>query len=197
MLEKLVRRLVAYFSDSRFLLRNMHIASRISLITERRVGSVVITGLDSECYRNAVLLFEAFNSSGHMGWSKRILYRIYGNRLVLVARDAEGVILGAAFYYFNQRDIEDRTVHAAFSVVEPAVRGKGLVTEIRRHGIRHFKMNGFSGVSSRVSEENRASLAANIKLGFVSRDVYKDPVTGAVRHYLVCEFDRQVSETDE
>lgn len=197
LVKKITAKISALLSEIRFLIRNVRVAFSISKIPERKVGSIRTFGLDGETYPQAKELYEKFNSSRRLGRSRRLLYHIFGSRLVVACKDQDGKLLGAAFYYFNERDVKDGTVHQSFSVVDSSARGKGVATEIRRSAILHFSNNGFKGLSSRVSIENKASLSSNYKLGFVSREIYTDPVTGLARHYLVCEFDRQVRETDE
>lgn len=192
--DKVNGKIAALFREARFLIRNMRIALSISKIPDRRIGSIRTHGLDGDTYDLAKALYERFNSSGRLSRSRRLLYRIFGSRLVVACKDQDGKLLGAAFYYFNERDVKDGTVHQSFSVVDSSARGKGVATEIRRSAILHFSHNGFKGLSSRVSIDNKASLSSNLKLGFKSVETYKDPSTGKIRHYLICHFNERHGE---
>lgn len=194
MLLKFREKINALIAEFRFLYRNVRCAFLLSQIPERKIGSIRTFGLDRRSYHGAKGLYEKFSSSKRLSRSRRLLYRLFGSKLVVVCQDQDGRLLGAAFYYFNERDIRDGTVHVSFSVVDFFARGRGVATEIRRSGILHFLENGLKGISSRVSVENKASLASNFKLGFESIETYTDPVTGQVRHYLICFFNKKYGE---
>ncbi|UYG01887.1 GNAT family N-acetyltransferase [Halomonas sp. LR3S48] len=137
----------------------------------------------------ALALYAKLHDGRAMDLPRRWLYRLAGNRLGVVALDTQDRVVGAAFYGFSRRDLLEGRVHSSFSGVDPAHRGQGLATELRRTAILHFRANGVRGYSSRISADNVASLKPSLRLGFRIAERYHDPVSGELRYYLVCDFD--------
>lgn len=118
-----------------------------------------------------------------MGLFSKLVLRLSGGRLCLVAC-AGGTLIGVDHFYFNHRDFADGTIHEGYVAVDPAYHGRGIATAMRKHCIEHFGASGIRGVSTRVSEENAASMTSAANAGFVSRERYTDN-SGQVRHYMV------------
>ena len=102
--------------------------------------------------------------------------------------DGARSIVGINFYYLNFRDFKEGTVHEGFVGVAPGFEGQGIATAIRRLAVRHFENSGFSGISSRVSCSNFASLKSARKIGYEPVEKYFDDLSGELRFYLVCKL---------
>lgn len=111
-------------------------------------------------------------------------------RLLVVKKktDNRKEIVGMNFYYLNSRDFKEGTIHEGFIGVMTEFEGRGVATQMRKHAQFHFKKAGFSGISTRISENNLGSLHSAEKLGFKSIDEYKDPVTNEKRFYMISNF---------
>lgn len=125
---------------------------------------------------------------GRLSLFNKTLYVFSCRKLVLVAvAKPAGVseIIGIDMFYSNARDFKERTIHEGFVGVSPSVRGRGVATELRKCAIAHFSKNRFSGISSRISLSNHASLSSAKKLGFLPVEQYFDQETQEDRYYLV------------
>jgi GNAT superfamily N-acetyltransferase len=136
----------------------------------------------------ALALYAELHDGRPLDLPRRWLYRLAGERLGVVALDISGRVVGAAFYGFSRRDLNEGRVHSSFSGVHPSHRGRGLATELRRSAILHFHANGVRGYSARISVDNAASLKPSLRLGFRIIERYRDPSSGEQRCYLVCDF---------
>jgi len=106
-------------------------------------------------------------------------------------KSSDGRIIGMGLYYFNKRDIIERTIHEGYTGLKTDYRGLGIGTQARRCALEHFaKFRFLNGVSSKVSLDNLPSLKSNIKLGFEVKEQYWDDNMKKERVYLVCSLDR-------
>ena len=88
----------------------------------------------------------------------------------------------------NKKDIKENTIHEGFIGVVPEASGRGIATKMRQMAIQHFKLAGFSGISTRISLNNSASLMSAKKIGFQPVEEYQEPSTGEKRYYMICNF---------
>ncbi|PID29103.1 MAG: hypothetical protein CSB55_02170 [Candidatus Cloacimonadota bacterium] len=109
----------------------------------------------------------------------------------LLADKAENKIAGAEFYYFNERDKKEKTVHQGFRGILPEYQGKGLGTCLTKFACSAFSESKLCGVSSRVSRNNPASFYSNKKAGFEVTEKYFDPKINEERYYMKNIFKRQ------
>jgi RimJ/RimL family protein N-acetyltransferase len=54
---------------------------------------------------------------------------------------------------------------------------------------QHFRANGFSGLSTRISPENKASLVSAKKIGFEVVSLLPKEVVVSGSYYLVCDLE--------
>ncbi len=111
-------------------------------------------------------------------------------RLCIVAEDQSAGIVAFVFFYFNDRDVRERTVHEGFIGVLPEFQGRGIGTTMRRHAVAHFAGAGLAGMSTRITLSNTASLNPSLKLGFQIVDRYQDSHSAEERAYLRLTFPR-------
>jgi len=103
----------------------------------------------------------------------------------------KGEVFGLGLYYFNKKDILEKTIHEGYVGLKAGYRGMGIGTKARRYALQHFAQFRFlNGVSSRVSLNNLPSLKGNIKLGFEIKERYWDEKMKEERVYLVCSLDK-------
>lgn len=130
------------------------------------------------------------------GW-RRLLYWLVGQRLCVVAlsnmeRKTKGrdCVIGFSFYYFNERDVREHSIHEAFMGVSPSEQGKGVSTAFRHFTYAHFSKTRLKGVSTRISADNLASLAGARKAGHEPVEEYFDQTLGLSRYYLFCDLSK-------
>lgn len=115
-----------------------------------------------------VLRMYAVNSGAELDLPRTLLLRVAGRRLCVVAIDTQNDdLVGMEFFYRNFRDFRERTIHEAYIAVSPEYRGRGLATAMRRSTIAHFASSRLSGVSTRISASNTASLKSALAAGFL------------------------------
>ncbi|MFY0990299.1 GNAT family N-acetyltransferase [Halomonas sp. C05BenzN] len=195
-LSRLIRRLQGPVAAAAMLARNLLRARRLAPVEPRTQGDYRFEGMGRRHLAGALALYAGLHDGKPLDPARRLLYRLAGGRLGVVALDPERRVVAAGFYGFSPRDLHEGRVHAAFSGVLPAHRGRGLATEVRRTAILHFRANGLTGYSSRISADNVASLKASHKLGFRVVDRYTDAARGEARCYLVCDFDNDFRDSN-
>lgn len=123
----------------------------------------------------------------------KTLYKLSGKKYAVIATMRKGddmQIVGINMYYYNERDINDGTIHEGFIGVKPEVRGRGIATNLRKISLEHYLQNNHDGISTRISVNNIASLQSSLKLGFKPIEKYFDPVLSEYRYYLVHKFSK-------
>ncbi|KAA0014687.1 GNAT family N-acetyltransferase [Billgrantia pellis] len=187
-----------FIKQARALVAGLHVI-RHSLILAHHLarrepvqaGAVVYRGLQKHEYDQAMAFYTALHDGRRLAWPQRFLYRLAGDKLVLVAVIEESgatQIIGIDMFYVNARDRAEHTVHEGYIGVRRDMTGKGVATELRKVAIEHFARHGLKGVSSRISADNAPSLVSAKKLGFVPVDRYHDAAMRAERLYLIRWF---------
>ena len=191
MLIKFIKRIYLAYS---FLYRNL-------------LGSIVLDSLSVvRDYQNNIL-YRSYNNSDEVQVSKllleligfgfsleqRWLYRIVGNKVLRVAVSIDDErIVGAEVFYFNKQDITDGTIHEGFIGVLPDMNRRGIATTMRKISLNDFSHMKLKGVSSRISDNNLASLGSAKKLGFKIIEKYFDSDLNAYRYYLIYNLEEKV-----
>lgn len=121
---------------------------------------------------------------GNLPRYDRLLLKLSGPRMCIVATK-DGQVIGFDHFYFNDRDLKENTVHEGYVAVSNSHAGRGIASHMRRLSAEHFKRCGFSGISTRISHNNYASMASARKCGFISVEDYSDPGTNEIRSYLI------------
>lgn len=180
-----------------FILRNLWCGRQLVPFAPAQFGAFVIEAMRPEALEAVARNYTLLTQGGRLERKKLAVLRLLGPRLCLVARAAgPGDILGMAIYYFNQRDRKDNTIHEGYIGLHEAMRGRHLGTFMRQHALAHFSMSGLSGMSSRVSSGNLPSLRSGMKLGFEVAETYFDHSLGEERHYLICDFRRNIEQSN-
>lgn len=173
-----------------FIFLNLRACNKLVPISVNIYNGMVYRGAKDKQDRLEIYqLYDSFHPGKKLHWSKRLVYRFAGSKLLMTAwDDKERKLVGIDIYYFNPRDISENSVHQGFTGVHPEWQGKKIGTEIRKQALRHFAANGLSAVSSRVSLTNISSLKSNEKLGFKPEESYFDDKLGEERYYLKCDL---------
>lgn len=175
-----------------FAARNIRLARRIGDIKNEEFGDLIFRGYSASDAKAISEIYQELNDGAVFSRIQRELYSRVGRRCMLVVeqRDPFGAskIVGMNMYYLNKRDIQENTIHEGFVGVVPEASGRGIATQMRKIAMRHFKSAGLSGISTRISLNNVASLMSAKKIGFRAVEEYKEPSTGEQRCYMVCKF---------
>ncbi len=175
-----------------FSMKNISATRRIVDFKSEYVDELLFRGYSALDEKAITEMYRQLNDGAIFSQIQRILYSYIGRRCLLVAeqKDAVGAskIVGMNMYYLNKRDVQENTIHEGFIGVVPEAGGQGIATKMRQIAIRHFKAAGFSGISTRISLNNTASLVSAKKIGFQPVEEYQEPSTGEQRYYMVCKF---------
>lgn len=175
-----------------FYIRNISAARRISEIRRVMVGDFLFRGYSRADADAVAKIYEQLNDGAAFSMMHRMLFRFIGKRCLFVVEkkycDGASEIVGINVYYLNKRDIQEHTVHEGFIGVIPEAGGLGIATKMRKMAIAHFKASGFSGISTRISLDNAASLKSAKNIGFQPVEKYVDRSTGEQRYYMICKF---------
>ena len=178
------------FLTALFLARNIWKTRNIPVIPKKSLSQVEFLPCTKDFVPSVAQLYSEFHQGRNLGVAKKSLLKLAGKKLCLVVRDKEtGKIVGFSLYYFNSRDLKEKTVHSGFIGLLPEYRGRGIGTERGLHALRHFgRSQSLRGISCRVSLNNTASLKSTNKVGFKEKERYYDPIMGEERVYLVCDL---------
>ncbi|HEY9279476.1 MAG TPA: GNAT family N-acetyltransferase [Eoetvoesiella sp.] len=187
-MKKIIKETLAFAASIQFLCRNLWAARHIKPVTRQEQDGITFRGMIKEDEPAICALYAELNANAPLPWSRRLLYRLVGPRLMMVATDQQQNVVGMAMYYFNKRDRLEGTAHIGLTGISTKLQGKGLGTRIRIYGMDHLFKNGVTGISSRVSLTNIASLRSNEKLGFKPVEQYYDSTTKEQRYYLICSL---------
>jgi RimJ/RimL family protein N-acetyltransferase len=156
------------------------------------VAGVTYRGLRASEMSIVQELYAEMSGAGRLPMHLRWVYRVLGKKMVVVAVKNCGTsekVIGVDMFYFNARDIRDRTIHEGFIGVAAEWRGNGIATTLRRCAIRSFRDGRIAGISSRIDVGNIPSLNSARRTGFRPVERYRDPDLGVDRYYLVNHFE--------
>lgn len=172
-----------------FLAQNAASARHLSKIESITSGSYTVRGLSKRDLESVENIYRSLHDGKALSHQKRKLVRFLGDRIGFgLFREETSNLVGIGVYYFNGRDVDERTVHEGFTGLLPSCQGAGLGSWLRSVAIAHFEKNGLAGVSSRITAGNMKSLKSNERLGFELIERYYDAALGEDRLYLVKRF---------
>lgn len=137
-------------------------------------------------------LYKQLHDGTGLSLEKRLLLRFAGSKFCYILVSEKGEIFGLGLYYFNKRDIIEKTIHVGYTGMKKEFRGMGIGTVAFRNALQHFaKIDVLRGVSSRVSLDNIPSLIGKSKGNiFEIKEKYWDENEQKERVYLVCDLDK-------
>ena len=190
MLRRIVGKIVTVRERLCLLQREFYTLMSLEEIPVRNEGGIVFRG----CKRFELIrlrsLYLRLNVNGALSVFRTVCYFVSGYKFIVVAQDSSsGRLVGMDVYYFNHRDLVENTVHEGFVGVEPAYEGRGIATIMRFLAKKHFKIGGISGISTRISPDNKASLGSACKAGFEIIDQPKDKADNGASYYMVCNLE--------
>jgi RimJ/RimL family protein N-acetyltransferase len=188
-INEVLRKCRGFIRLLKYLALNFNGAIKIKKIKTTPYGPITVKACLPRYRAAAFDLYLSANNSARISFANYIIWSLFGSRLCFVAVDPDDKVEGIAFFYFNEKDIKDKTVHQSFIGVAERNRGKGTGTLLTKTAIHHFRSNSLGGISSRVSKNNIPSLKVKLKLGFKPVEEYFDPVMQEDRYYLVCNFE--------
>lgn len=151
-------------------------------------GTYIIQGCKYHQLKEAETVYRDLNGKNFSNIQK-ILLKLYSKKSLLVAVDkSTHKIVSINLFYVNHRDYIENTIHGGYIGVLPDYEGKGIATNMRKFAKSYFKKSGFSGISSRISKNNIASLKTAEKVGFTPIEEYYDNILGEERYYLRCNL---------
>jgi len=162
--------------------------NKFSIIDSNVYSDLVIRGYKPLDEEEVSKIYIQLNG---IGFSKyhRDLYKLAGDKILLLAADMKtNKIVGMDMFYFNSRDFKENTIHEGFIGVLPEFEGQGIATKMRQEAINHFRRNGLSGISTRISKNNLGSLRSAEKLGFKPVEQYYDEQMQEERYYMINWF---------
>lgn len=175
-----------------FIARNIRAARKVPEIKSEKVEELLFRGYIPSDASAISAIYKKLNNETIFSCVQQELYSWVGRRYMIVVEhgDISGAtkIVGMNMYYLNKRDIQENTVHEGFIGVDPMMGGRGIATKMRQIAFQHFKSSNFSGISTRISLNNAASLNSAIKIGFQAVEEYRESSTGEQRYYMVCKF---------
>lgn len=152
-------------------------------------GDVLIRGFKVRDLLQLRQLYFELNPAGSLSLPRCLWGAISYRRLLIVAEESQSkALVGMDLFYFNARDLQESTVHEGFVGVVPMHRGKGLASNMRVIAKQHFQRNGLTGISTRISQDNQASLTSALKLGFKVVETHHS-AAGAENYYMVCKLE--------
>ncbi|UYO99168.1 GNAT family N-acetyltransferase [Oceanotoga sp. DSM 15011] len=151
-----------------FLFINLFSGIKLSKFKIFNFENYCIKPLDKNNFWKILTLYQDNNLGLRLNLDKKILYKFLGKKYCYIIIDKRNnTFVGMGMYYFNRKDIKEKTIHEGYIGLKKEYREKGLGTISRKYALEHFsKLKFLKGVSSRVSLDNIPSLKGNLKLGF-------------------------------
>lgn len=168
--------------------RDTRAALQLSQIPLKRNGDITYRGICRSELSVLNRLYTQMSGANGLPFYRRCVYWLVGKRLVIVAifkDDGIDRLVGIDMFYFNKRDICEKTVHEGFIGVDSTFRGRGVATELRRNATAHFYHSGLEGISTRIDTANQPSLKSALNIGFRPVEKYWDDKTSVERYYLI------------
>jgi len=172
-----------------FLSLNILCFFKVKKIISSVEGTIQISGLKRDKLQAVLNIYAHFNKQTKMSLVNKLVLILFGNRICFIAEDLiKKEIIAINFFYFNMRDIYEKSIHEGFIGVIDAHQGKGIATKMRKYALQHLSTSNFQGVSTRISKNNFASFNSAKKLGFEVKEEYFDIFSKEERAYLKCNF---------
>lgn len=174
-----------------FLGRNIFYSFKLSKFEKIELENYKIEPLKRKNLKETLKLYKNLNDGKRLSLDRRLMLTFAGSKFCYILVSEKGEVFGLGLYYFNKKDILEKTIHEGYVGLKAGYRGMGIGTKARRYALQHFAQFRFlNGVSSRVSLNNLPSLKGNIKLGFEIKEQYWDEKMKEERVYLVCSLDK-------
>lgn len=167
-----------------FLFRNLVFFRSCPRFEKRVEGKVILEGASWGDISAIRRIYKFWNGGKDFGFCRTVLVGLIGRKICLVAK-RNGVTVGYDLFYVNMRDIYDKTVHEGFVGLLKSEVSKGLGSSLRNFAGEHFRRCGIFGISSKINQENSASLRSAEKVGFKIVDNQPDILDGKKQFYLV------------
>lgn len=152
-----------------YLILNLRHAVGLTDFRAARLHGILLRGLEATELCTIQKICASAGYPRALSLHRRILYFLLGRKLALVAEDPDGTLVGVVLYYFNPRDIEERTIHEGLICVIPSRQGQGIGKAMRTYALQHFDARHGLGMSSIVAVDNLRSLRPLLSMGFVVR----------------------------
>lgn len=174
-----------------FLGRNIFYSFKMSKFEKIELENYKIEPLKRKNLKETLELYKKLHNGNGISLEKRLMLKFVGSKFCYILVSEKGEVFGLGLYYFNKKDIIEKTIHVGYTGLKAGYRGMGIGTKARRYALQHFaKIDVLRGVSSRVSLDNIPSLKGNIKVGFEIKEKYWDENEQKERVYLVCDLDK-------
>lgn len=180
--------LIGYFTTLQFIRNNYYIAKKFSDIDEITLDKYSYGGYrDEDYFAIEELLDEAFHTQ--LSNRNKLLLKLLGAKTCYVVRGINNQVLASMLFYFNDRDIIEKTIHLGFMAVSKDTRNTGIGSKILKYAINDLnKRTNVCGISCRITISNSVSLNLHLKNGFKIVEEYFDSERGEKRAYLVLKF---------
>ena len=176
-----------YFEYIVFITYNTYKSLFIKGIKEISVNGVMYRVAKKNEFKKINEIYKYFHKGENISILKKFIYKYINSKLILIAVTNENGgenIVGMNMFYFNKRDIADKTIHEGFIGVLPKLNGLGIATNLRLFAIKYFKRNNINGISSRISADNIASLKSAEKINLLPVEKQIDEITNKEIYYL-------------
>lgn len=186
------RRIKSRIDAVEFYIRNVRAANKIGKIKTEVIDTLIFRGYCSSDEKSISEIYKNLNDGAIYSLIQRMLFSRIGRQFMFVVEEIDPLgksqIVGMNMYYLNKRDHQENTIHEGFIGVLPKIAGQGVATKMREMAVSHFKMARFSGISTRISLNNVASLVSARKIGFQTVEEYQEQATCEQRLYMVFRF---------
>lgn len=176
-----------------YIIRNLFYLNKLSNIGCHYIKDIAVVSCNYSLFWHVIKISKSPLISHKFNIFNKLLLFLLGNKICFVVLDRLNNYrpIGYSFYYFNKRDILEKTIHRGYIGILPEYHGKGIGSQFDRIIIDHFARNSdLKGISSRVSINNIASYTMHIRSGFVPVERYFDTHLKEEREYMICDLDK-------
>lgn len=171
-----------------FVFRSFFASIKINPIVETKLNDFYLGSLSKNSFKEGMKIYSSLNGNKSISRTMTLLCRLTKGRMIFALKDLNGKIIGIHVFYFNQRDLREKTVHEGFIGIDKEYRGAGLAKLMRVSALSHFQNTGLIGISSRISKNNLGSLKSAKNVGFKVISEYIEASTKEHRYYMICKL---------
>lgn len=180
--KKVFRKVGGIFWSVFLFVRNHFFFRQLGRFKKEEKEEITFKGLTKNNKKDFFLLYKELNNGSEIRGFRRLLINLFSEKCILAAYYGRELI-GFDYFYFNQKDFQDSTIHEGFVGVKKSYRKKGIANNFRSISTKHFASYHL-GVSTRISTNNIPSINSAFKNGFKIKETYIED-NGEERNYLV------------
>ena len=154
------------FQGAKFLLRNLIAARRLDGFKKTKINGYTYSGAEPADLPALSYLHKDLRERRSINVWRKTLFLLAGKKFLAIVKDDNGYLVGFQMFYFRDNEMDSMILHEAFIGVRSDYRGQSIATNLTKYSTLHFSETPIKKISSRVADNNVASLRRALAGGF-------------------------------